>query len=113
MNQDDFQKVLNVAAPAGALGFAVAVFRGVIERQGGWRVWLSGLVAAGFVGITVGLGIHASDIPIYAQLAIVIVCSYVSRDILMGLTQISGMVASKPIETLGKIWDFIRGRRGE
>lgn len=113
MNQDEWNKLLGVAAPAGGIGFAVAVFRGVIERQGGWRIWLSGLAAAVVVGITVGLGIHASDAPIYVQFAIVIVCSYVARDILMGLTQISGMVASKPIETLGRILDFIRGRRGE
>lgn len=113
MNQEEWNKLLGVAAPAGGIGFAVAVFRGVIERQGGWRIWLSGLAAAGIVGMTVGLGIHASDIPIYAQLAVVILCSYVARDILMGLTQVSGMIASKPFETLERIRDFLRGRSGQ
>lgn len=113
MNQDEWQKFMNVAAPAGGIGFAVAVFRGVIEQQGGWRKWFAGLAAAIVVGIVVGLGLHSTDVPVFMQHSIVIVCSYVARDILMGLTQVSGMVASKPLETIGRIIDFIRGRRGE
>lgn len=112
MNQDDWQKVFNVAGPAGALGFAVAVFRGVIDQCGGWRKWLAGLAASVLVAALVGLGLRDADMPLYLQFATVGLCAYIARDILMGLTQISGMVASQPFETLAKIRDFLRGRNG-
>ena len=110
MNQDEWQKFLHVAAPAGALGFAVAVFRGVIEQGCGWRKWFAGLAASVLVSAFVGLGLHDTETPCFLQYAIVGLCAYVARDILMGLTHISGMVASQPFETLTKIRDFLRGR---
>lgn len=113
MNQDEWQKALQVAGPAGALGLIVAVMRGVIDQQGGWRVWLSGLTAAMLVSVIVGLGLHDTDIPQYMQIAIVGLCAYVSRDILTGVVQLSGMMASSPFGFLKEIRDFLRGRGGQ
>lgn len=110
MNQDEWQRFMNVAAPAGALGFAVAVFRGVIEQGGGWRKWIAGLAASVLVATFVGLGLHDTGVPAFLQSAVVALCAYVARDILMGITQVSGMVASSPFETLERIRDFLRGR---
>lgn len=110
MNQDDWQRVLNVAGPAGAIGFAVAVFRGVIEQSGGWRKWCAGLAASVLVAGLVGLGLHDTDVPAIMQSAVVGLCAYVARDILMGLTQVSSMVASNPIAALERVRDFLRGR---
>ena len=109
MNQDDWQKLFNVAGPAGAIGFSVAVFRGVINQCGGWRVWLSGLAASILVAVLVDLGMHDYDAPFSVKLAVVGLCAYIARDILIGLTQVSGMIASKPFETLEKVRDFLRG----
>lgn len=110
MNQDDWHKLMNVAAPAGALGFAVAVFRGVIDQCGGWRKWFAGLAASVLVAALVGLGLHDAQVPVYMQFAIVGLCAYVARDILMGLTQLSGMLANSPFEFFQRIRDAIKGR---
>lgn len=109
MNQDDWHKLMNVAAPAGALGFAVAVFRGVIDQCGGWRKWFAGLAASVLVAALVGLGLHDAEVPVYMQYAIVGLCAYVSRDILMALTQLSGMLAASPFDFFRKIRAAIRG----
>lgn len=111
MNQDEWQKFLHVAAPAGALGFAVAVFRGVIEQGGGWRKWIAGLAASVLVATFVGLGLHDTGVPAFLQFPIVGLCAYVARDILMGLTQLSSMMASSPFEFATKIRDFLRGNK--
>lgn len=113
MNQDEWQKFLHVAAPAGALGFAVAVARGVIEQCGGWRKWVASLVACLLVSTLVGLGLHDTDMSVYMQFPIVGLCAYVARDILTGLSQLSSMMASSPFEFAGKIRDFLRGRSGQ
>ena len=113
MNQDEWQKFLHVAAPVGALGFAVAVFRGVIDQSGGWRKWVAGLAASVLVATFVGLGLHDTGVPAFLQLAVVALCAYVARDILMGITQVSGMVAVSPFETLARIRDLLRGGAGK
>lgn len=106
---DDWGKVLAVAAPAGIIGLAVAVARGVIEQQGGWRVWVVGMTAAVTVSVLVALGLKATDIGPVAQSAVVGTCAYVSRDILTGLQQLSSMLASNPFGFIAKIRAAIRG----
>lgn len=113
MDQQDWQKLVNVAAPAGAVGLAVAIARGVIDQCGGWKKWIAGLVAAPLVAAWVGLGLHESGTPIYMQFSIVGLCAYVARDILTGLTQLSSMLAQSPFEFATKIRDFLRGRNGQ
>ena len=113
MDQKDWQNLLNVAGPAGAIGLSVAIARGVIDQVGGWRVWLSGGAASVLVAAFVGLGLHDADVPVFMQSAIVGLCAYVARDILMGLQQLSGMVAASPLEALRKIRDLLRGKEGD
>ena len=109
MNQDDWQNMLKVAGPAGTLGLVGAVLRGVIDQIGGWRVWLVGMTAAGIVSTLVGLGLQAINISVLAQYAIIGTCAYVSRDILTGLTQLSGMLAANPFSFIAKLRSAIKG----
>ena len=109
MSSDEWTKVLAVAGPAGIVGLLVAVARGVIEQLGGWRVWFVGMTAAVTVSILVGLGLQATEIGLLAQSAIMGTCAYVSRDILMGLQQLSAMLATNPFGFIAKIRGAIRG----
>lgn len=111
MDQNDWKRILDVAGPAGLIGFAVAVFRGVIDQCGGWRKWFAGLAASVLVAAFVGLGLHDADVPAYMQSAIVGLCAYVARDILMGLQQLSGMMASSPLKFVKNLRDAIRGKQ--
>lgn len=104
---------MSVAAPAGAIGFAVAVARGVIDQAGGWRLWLSGGAASVLVASLVGLGLHDTEVPVFMQSAIIGLCAYVARDILLGLQQLSRMVAASPLEALRRIRDALRGNGKE
>lgn len=111
MDQKDWGALYNVAGPAGAIGFAVALFRGVIDQCGGWRRWVASLFASVLVAVFIGLGLHDTGVPVIMQSAVVGLCSYIARDILMGLTQLSGMLATSPLEFLQKVREAIKGRQ--
>ena len=106
---DDWLKVQAVAAPAGALAIIVAIGRGIIEQQGGWQAWLGGMVGAMLVSVPVALGLVSAGVGIYAQTAIVIVCAYVSRDIITGVRLLSTMMASNPFGFVAKFRAMLRG----
>ena len=57
----------------------------------------------------VGLGIHDTEMSATAQFAIIGTCAYVSRDILTGLKQLSGMLADSPLKLFAKIRGILRG----
>ena len=109
MDQQDWQRILGVAGPAGILGLAFAAARGIIDQVGGWRPWLIGMTSAVVVSSLVGLGLHDSKMSVWAQSAVIGLCAYVSRDILLGLIQLSSMLAASPLEFFRKVRAAIRG----
>lgn len=110
--QGDWEKVISVAAPAGAVGLLVGVVSGLIkQRHGSWWGWGRGLLSAVVVAVLVGLGIHDTGISATTQAAIIGVCAFVAADLLDGVLQLATLLRTDPLGFFERVLNALRGGR--
>jgi hypothetical protein len=103
--------LLAVGAPAGIIGLAVGVAHGIVQaRYGTLRAWAGGLVASMLVGVGVGWGLSDHGFSITTQYAIIVACSYVAGDVLLGLLVLGSLFSSDPAAFVARVIDGVRGR---
>jgi hypothetical protein len=103
--------LIAVGAPAGIIGLAVGIARGIVQaRYGTLQAWAGGIVASVLVGVCVGWGLSDTGFSVTTQAAIIAACSYVAGDVLLGLLVLGGLFSRDPAAFATRVIDGVRGR---
>lgn len=109
-SKEQYNELLTSAGLAGLISVVAAVVRHIIlERHGGWKPLLRGMVASALVAVIVGWGLFAVSLPFPVQMAIVGMCAYLGDDILLGILVIGNMIRNDPTSFITKIVQVVRG----
>lgn len=109
MTPDDWAKVANVAAPAGAIGVGVSIFAGVVQRKRTITDWIVGSVSGALAAAGMALALHDSGWPIALQGLLIGIAAYNAHDILEGLRLLFMLVKQDPLGFVERFWQSIRG----
>lgn len=110
-DKESLDVLLAVGAPAGIIGLAVGIARGIVQaRYGTLRAWAGGIVASVLVGVAVGWGLGETSFSVTTKAAIVAACSYVAGDVLLGLLVLGSLFSRDPAAFTARVIDGVRGR---
>lgn len=110
----NWRVVLETVMASGLIGVLVGLLRfAILDRHGGFWGLLRRVLAATLVAVVAGLGLADTDLGERMQMALWIVTAFIADDLLLALTVLARLFATRPLEVLATLMDSIRGRHSK
>lgn len=109
-DDEQFKRLLEVAAISGAGGLLLGIAKIVIhEQHGSVFRFFRGAVSSVVVAVIAGFALADTGLSWTRQAAVVGILAYVADDILVGLLILGKLFANNPVSFIKDLWSSLRG----